>query len=159
LTTYSEGFSYWATTVSPSSSQGEIIGLLEDFGASAIMVMQGQANGKYAWVIRFQWKGRSYRFTFIPLECKFPEKFYTIGGRKRSAPEQAKYQMGRIAFFFVKALLTAAETTPAALFGFLELPGMGQGSDIPPTAAELDVEGLTGLLPTLDFKILGPGES
>jgi hypothetical protein len=52
--------------------------------------------------------------------------------------------MGRIAVYFVKAILTAAEAQPAALFGFLELPGAHPGA-IPVTAAELDISGIVGL--------------
>jgi hypothetical protein len=52
--------------------------------------------------------------------------------------------------------LTAAEATPDALFGFLELPA-GKKGEIPPTAAELDVKGLTGLLPPIYIKEIGSG--
>lgn len=156
MTRYAEDANYWATTVAPAVSQGEIIALLEEFGATAVFMMQGQAGGKLAWVIRFQWDGRSYRFTFTPLECANPYKSYSFGGKRRQASDQARYQMGRIAVAFVKAILTAAEATPASLFGFLELPGARPGS-IPPTAAELDVDGLTAALPELGFNLLMPG--
>ncbi|MBE3142546.1 MAG: hypothetical protein IMZ61_01275, partial [Planctomycetes bacterium] len=138
-------------------SQGEIIGLLEDFGATAVFMMTGATGGKLAWMVRFQWNDKSYRFTFTPLQCRFPGQVNSYGGKRRSHEDQAKYQMGRIAIHFVKAILTAAEATPASLFGFLELPGARPGS-IPPTAAELNVEGLTAALPALDFKLLTKGD-
>jgi hypothetical protein len=60
--------------------------------------------------------------------------------------------MGRIAVYFVKAILTAAETNPDALFGFVELPGAGaHDGGLPMTAAELGVEGLTAALPPMEF--------
>ena len=153
---YAEEANYWDTTVNSATSQGEIIGLLEDFGATAVFMMTGQTGGKVAWMVRFQWNGRSYRFTFTPLQCDHPYQVNSYGGKRRSHEDQAKYQMGRIALNFVKAILTAAEATPASLFGFLELPGARPGS-IPPTTAELDVEGLTAALPSMDFKLLDAG--
>jgi hypothetical protein len=144
---YAEDANYWTTTVQPAVSQGEATAMLEDFGAQAIMVMTGQAGGRYALIIRFQLDGRSYRFAFTPLECKNPGKEFSFSGKRRTALDQSRYQMGRIAVAFVKAILTAAEATPAALFGFLELPGARQGHGMPATAAELDVDGLTAALP------------
>ena len=47
--------------------------------------------------------------------------------------------MGRIAVHFVKAVLTAAEAQPGALFGFMELPSQAGRSGVPPVASELDV--------------------
>lgn len=152
---YAEDMNYWNTTVSPASSQGEIIELLENFGAAATFVMTGQSQGRHAWMVRFQYLDRSYRFSFIPLACRQPDKFYTFAGKKRAASEQARYQMGRIAVNFVKAILTAAETNQDALFGFLELPG-ARGGVVPVTAAELDIEDLTGLLP--EIKMLKSGD-
>lgn len=145
---FAEDANYWNTTAHPAASQGEIAEMLENFGATAVFVMTGQANGRTAWAIRFQWQLRAYRFTFIPLECREPDKSYSFGGKRRMAVDQSRYQMGRIAVNFVKAILTAAEATPAALFGFLELPGAGSGS-LPATAAELDINHLTGLLPEI----------
>jgi len=153
---YAEDANYWTTTVHPAVSQGEISELLDNFGASAVMVMQGQSNGKYAWMIRFQWQEKSYRFAFTPLTCKNPEKVISFSGKKRSAADQSRYQMGRIAIHFVKAILTAAEANPAALFGFLELPGVRNGS-MPVTAAELDVDELTGALPDINVLYLNEG--
>jgi hypothetical protein len=150
---YAEAANYWDTTVNPATSQGEIIGLLEDFGATTVFMMQGQSGGKLAWMVRFQWNGKSYRFTFTPLQCQWPGQVNSYAGKRRSHEDQAKYQMGRIAVHFVKAILTAAEATPASLFGFLELP-VGRPGSIPPTAAELDVEGLTAALPEFNFKVL-----
>ncbi|MEN6571388.1 MAG: hypothetical protein ABFD24_06070 [Anaerolineaceae bacterium] len=143
---YAEDANYWDTAVSPSISQGEIGDLLEKFGADGIQTIQGSAGGRYAWMIRFQWESRVYRFTFAPLTCRFPDKTFTRSGVKRTNQDQSRYQMGRIALNFVKAILTAAEATPAALFGFLELPGVHPGQ-APMTTAELDVAGLTGMLP------------
>jgi hypothetical protein len=154
---FAEEANYWQTTVHPAVSQGEITEMLEQFGADAVMVMQGQAQGRYAWMIRFQWRGRSYRFTFMPLTCRNPMKSYTIGGKKRIAEDQARYQMGRIAVNFVKAILTAAETNPDAIFGFLELPAVA-GRNVPPTTAELDVKGLTGALPDMNFLLRSGAE-
>jgi hypothetical protein len=145
---YAEEANYWETTVHPAVSQGEITKLLDDFGAEAIMFMSGQSAGRYAWMIRFQWNDRSYRFAFKPLICKLPRKAFSFGGKRRAAEEQSKYQMARIAVHFVKAILTAAEADPAALFGFVELPGAGQ-SGIPPTASELDIDGIVGVLPQI----------
>jgi hypothetical protein len=148
---FAEEANYWNTTVHPAKSQAEIIEMLEDFGAANLMVAQGQANGRLAWMVRFEWQGDSYRFTFIPLECKDPDKTSSFGGKRRSHGEQARYQMGRIAVHFVKAILTAAEAHPHALFGFIELPeaGMHPGG-LPVTAGELDVSGLTSALPPLE---------
>jgi hypothetical protein len=150
---FAEDANYWTTTVQPGTSQGEIVGLLEAFGATAIMVMSGQSAGKHAWLVRFQWNDRSYRFAFKPLSCKHPQKLYSFGGKKRTAEEQSRFQMGRIALYFVKAILTAAEADQAALFGFLELPGAGHGG-IPSTASELDVDGIVGALPQINVLCL-----
>lgn len=148
MTRYAEDANYWSTTVHPAASEGEISELLEEFGATAILKMTGQTpDGRYMWLIRFQWGGRAYRFSFTPLICRAPDKTYSFGGKRRSAAEQARYQMGRIALGMVKAILTAAEADPAALFGFVELPGARPGSGLPPTAAELDVDGISGALP------------
>lgn len=155
---YAEEANYWTTTVHPAKSQGEISEMLDDFGATAVFTMTGQVNGKYAWLIRFQWQGRQYRFTFIPLTCADPNKSFSFPDRKRrTADEQARYQMGRIAVNFVKAILTAAEATPAALFGFIELP-IKNDQGLLATTAELDIEGLTSALPALTLKALGTGQ-
>jgi hypothetical protein len=55
--------------------------------------------------------------------------------------------MGRIALYFVKAILTAAEMNQDALFGFLELPQATTKSGVPVTTAELDISGLIKTLP------------
>lgn len=154
---FAEDANYWTTTVMPGTSQGEISDLLEQFGATAVIIITGQVQGRIAWVIRFQWEGRSYRFLFTPLTCRKPEISYSFSGKRRTVLEQSKYQMGKVAVNFVKAVLTAAETTPAALFGFLELPAVTQ-SGMPATAAELDVDGLTAALPEINIKLLGEGE-
>lgn len=147
---YAEDLNYWDTTVHPAKSLGEIQELLEDFGATATIVSQGQSAGNYAWLIRFQWQDRAYRFAFTPAPCRWPNKTMSYSGKRRSNDEQAKWQMGRISMNFIKAILTAAHTQPAALFGFMELPGVRPGS-IPPVASELDIEELTGLLPPIEL--------
>lgn len=145
-----EEFNYWATTVHPAKSRGEILAMLETFGAGSMMLAQGKANGRFAWLIRFEWEGASYRFTFSPLECKYPNKQSSFGGAKRKHAGQARYQMGRIAVHFVKAILTAAEAQPDALFGFIELPEAGHHpGGMPITAGELDVRGFVSVLPEL----------
>ena len=147
-----EEFNYWATTVHPAKSQGEILAMLEDFGAGNMLIAQGTANGHFAWLIRFEWKQAAYRFTFSPLECKYPGKETSFGGTRRRHQDQARYQMGRIAVHFVKAILTAAEAQPDALFGFIELPEAGRHpGGMPITAGELDVSGFASLLHELDL--------
>jgi len=157
---YAEDMNYWQTTVHPTTSQGEVLELLEHFGASAIQTMTGQARGRYAWIIRFTWNGQTYRFIFQPLESKYPSKTYSFGGKRRAGADQARYQMGRIAVNFIKALLTSAEIMPDVLFGFLELPGVS-GSGLPPTTAELEISGLTAALPEITVQskfLLSSGE-
>lgn len=154
---YAEDEHYWDTTVHPAKSMGEIQELLDEFGVTRTLVTQGQAGGRLAWIIRFEWQGRTYRFLFTPLPCRNPDKIGSFGGKRRSNQEQAPYQMGRIAVNFVKAILTAASANPHALFGFLELPAARPGQ-MPLTAAELDVEGLTAALPDVDLPpMLGEG--
>jgi len=149
---FAEDGNYWQTTVHPAKSQAEIMELLEDFGTFNMIISQGQAQGKRAWMVRFEWRGVVYRFVFVPLECRDPLKEVSFGGKRRPHSEQAYYQMGRIAVYFVKAILTAAETNPDALFGFVELPGAGtHGGGLPITAAELGIEGLVGALPPMGF--------
>ena len=151
---YAEDANYWDTTVHPAKSLGEIQELLEDFGTENMIVSQGQAGGRFAWMIRFQWNGRAYRFVFTPLVCRWPDKVMSFNKIRRKGSDQARYQMGRIAVYFVKAILTAAEAHPHALFGFLELPGARPGG-LPPTAAELDVDGLTAALPEINVPLFG----
>ena len=144
---YAEDASYWDTTVHPARSQGEVTELLENFGASAVMVAQGKAGGRSAWLVRFQFLDRAYRFVFTPLPCRQGGKMWTVGGKKLSGEERARYQMGRIAVYFVKAILTAAEMNLDALFGFVELQHGGQVV----TAAQLDVSGLVKALPAIEI--------
>jgi len=150
-----EQANYWQTTVHPAKSQTEIIELLENFGTSNMIISQGRANDQPAWMIRFEWRAAVYRFTFVPLHCHDPLKESSFGGKRRKHSDQAYYQMGRIAVNFIKAVLTAAETNPDALFGFVELPGAAthQG-DLPMTAAELGIERLTATLPPIKFPSL-----
>lgn len=157
---YAEEANYWDTSVHPQKSLGEIQELLEDFGVTQMAITQGQAAGRFAWLIRFQWMGRAYHFVFTPLECRQPQKASSFSSKRRKHEDQARYQMGRIAVWFTKAILTAAEANPHALFGFLELPGVAQSGGIPATAGELDVDGLTAALPSMDgVLLLGEGES
>lgn len=147
---YAECANYWQTTVHPAKSQGEIIEMLDSFGVEQMQVSQGQAGDRMAWLVRFTWLGATYRFAFSPLACEFPNKESSFGGNRRKHHAQARYQMGRIALHFVKAILTAAEAHPHALFGFMELPGIAHHSDgMPMTAGELDVSGLAQSLPEL----------
>lgn len=143
---YAEDANYFDTTVHPAKSQGEIMELLEDFGAANFIIQQGQSAGKFAWLVRFEWRNQSYRFAFIPLDCRLPNNAKSFGGKRRAHSEQARYQMGRVAVHFTKAVLTAAEMNPDALFGFLELPAVSTQSGIPITAAQLGAEGLTSNL-------------
>jgi hypothetical protein len=147
---FAEEFPYFDTTVSPAKSQGDVVELLEAFGADAVMVAQGTAGGKYAWLVRFQWQGRNYRFEFTPLQCRNPLKDRSFGGKRRSFAEQARWQMGRIAVHFTKAILTAAEAHPGALFGFLEITaGSSAPGGLPPIASQLDVSALANTTPLL----------
>lgn len=152
---FAEEANYWNTTVHPAKSQAEIVEMLEDFGVNNIVMMQGKTGSRLAWLIRFQWQGKPYRFVFTPLACKNPQKTYSFGGKRRSADEQARYQMGRIATHFVKAILTAAETNPDAMFGFLELASKNTSDRmLPPTAAEINIDELTSSTPSM---IMLPG--
>jgi hypothetical protein len=154
---YAEEANYWQTTIHPTKSKAEIEALLDEFGVTQQMAAKGQANGRVAWLIRFVWNGHSYRFTFVPLECKFPDKLSSFGGKRRSHFEQAEYQMGRIAINWVKAILTAAEAHPHSLFGFMELPETtGQGG-LPRTAGELDISGVISALPLPEEFLLTGG--
>lgn len=148
---YAETANYFDTTVHPAKSQAEIMEMLEDFGAANFIIQQGQAGGKFAWLVRFEWQGKSYRFAFVPLECRNPDSERSFGGKRRKFTEQARYQMGRVAVHFVKAILTAAEMNPDALFGFLELPEVATRGGIAVTTAELGAEELTRALPVLEF--------
>ena len=147
---YAEDVNYFDTLVHPGKSLGEIQSLLEDFGADNYQVSQGQSGGKYAWLIRFSWKNKPYRFAFMPIECRQPVIVRTFAGKKRSNEEQSRWQMGRIAYNFVKAILTAAEMHPHALFGFMEISAGTKPGQLPRTAGELDVDNLVRALPS-DF--------
>jgi hypothetical protein len=152
---FAEDTNYFDTTVSPSKSMGEIHEMLEAFGAEGIMVGSGHVNGKPAWLVRFGWLGKPYRFVFTPLPCKSPSAVRSFGGKKRAFEEQARFQMGRIAVYFVKAILTAAEAHPHALFGFMELE-VGTGANrMHPTAGELNADRLLAALPEIDLPQIG----
>jgi len=150
-TRYAEEANYFDTTVHPAKSLGEIQEMLDHFGAENVFVAQGTAGGKTAWLIRFMWQGKPYRFAFTPLDCRNPEITLTVGGKKLTNSERAKYQMGRIAVHFTKAILTAAEAHPHALFGFMELSTGQPAGQLPPTAGELNVDGLAQALPELSL--------
>ncbi len=143
-----EEANYFMTTIHPAASMGEIQAMLDDFGADAIQTMSGSQDEKSYWMIRFRWLGRFYRFTFQPLQCANPEKIITVAGKKRTCSDQAKYQMGRIAVFAVKAVLTASEAMPGALYGFAELAAQN-GDGIPIIVSELDITGINKCLPDL----------
>jgi len=150
--TYAEDSRYWKTVVHPAKTQGEVVALLEEFGVTNIFVAQGQALGRHAWMIRFEWRGEAYRFVFTPLPCKNPAKFSSFGDTRRSHEKQSRYQMARIAVHFIKAILTAAEVQPAALFGFKELSAMKpHPGGLPRTTAEIGAEELSGRLLTTGF--------
>lgn len=151
---YAEDRPYWNTTVQPSKSLGELMAQLAKFGIFKHEIRQGQAHGKVAWLIRFQYYGRSHRFVFTPRPCRDPDTVRSFGGVRRTHARQAVFQMGRTAFHFVKNLLAAADDQPAALFGFVELPGVFHAGELPATAAELEVGELTGALSEL--KITSP---
>jgi hypothetical protein len=143
---FAEEANYFSTTVHPAASMGEIQAMLDDFGADTIQTMTGFNNGKSYWMIRFKWLDKFYRFTFQPLTCQNPDKLFTIGGKKRTVSEQAKYQMGRIAVNAVKAVLTAAEAMPGTLYGFTELPVMNEDG-IPAIVSEIDISKFKNALP------------
>lgn len=151
---YAEDANYFETTVHPAKSLGEIQEMLDDFGAENVMVVQGQSNGKTAWLIRFIWLNKPYRFVFSPLDCRSPELTRSIAGKRLTNQERAKYQMGRVAAHFTKAILTAAEAHPHALFGFMEL--QAPGNPMPITTAELGIEQLAVL--SNQFPLLPPLE-
>ena len=142
---YAEECNYFDTPVQFGRSSGEIADLLEDFGATDVVTANGHIDGTYAYLVRFEWNGKYYRFKFQPLTCKYPDKIMTYSGKKRTNLEQAKYQMGRIAFYFVKAILTAAAAQPAALFGFMELPVPSADGVFYRTAGELELPELANI--------------
>lgn len=148
---FAEDANYWTTSVSPFVSQGEIYAMLKAFSTEGMIITQGQTtDGREALLVRFGWLGESYRFAFIPLKCREPEKTRVVKGEKRSHGEQAVYQMCRIAMHGVKAILTIAESTPAVLAGFKELPGVGHHDDgLPYTMGELSTHELTAALPLI----------
>lgn len=145
---FAEKANYFDTTVHPANSMGNIQAMLDDFGATAINVMTGQEGDKAFWMIRFKWMNQFYRFSFQPLPCENPGKLITIGGKKRTMLEQAKYQMGRIAEHAVKAILTAAEAMPGALVGFAELNAINS-ENVPVTIQELSLSGLNRMVPSI----------
>lgn len=139
---FAEKANYFTTTIHPAQSMGEIQAMLDDFGAASVQTATGIEKGVPTWMIRFNWLGQFYRLTFTPLICEFPDKEMTVSGKRRTCFEQAKYQMGRIAVFAVKALLTAAEAMPGALMGFAELQAVNQDG-MPITVQELDLPKLS----------------
>lgn len=151
---YAEDRPYWATSVHPSKSLGDVMACLAKFGIFNHEIRQGQVYGKVAWLIRFDYFGRSHRFVFRPRPCREPDSVHSFGGVRRTHKRQAVYQMGRTASHFVKNVLAAAEDQPAALFGFVELPGIFHAKELPATAAELDVDELTEALS--DLKVTSP---
>lgn len=148
---YAEEANYFDTTVHPNNSQTEIMILLQDFGVSNILFAQGNAGGKFAWIVRFEYKEHTYRFIFSPLTCHYPLHERSYAKKRRTNQEQALFQMGRIAVHFVKAILTAAEAQPGALFGFMELPEFA-GNGLPPVASEVDPRMISSL-PVLQIPI------
>lgn len=153
---FAEDSNYWDTQVHPAKSQGEITELLEDFGIENIQFSTGKANGKTAWLIRFEWEQKSYRLLFTPLTCRMPTKQFSRSGKTKTYEQQAVAQMGRRAVYMVKAILTAALEEPAVMFGFMELPSGGSG--LAPIVSELDVSQLTQRLalpmPVIDAEMI-----
>ena len=150
---FAEDANYWTTTVSPFVSQGEIYAMLKEFGVEGMMITQGQTtDGRAALLVRFGWLGESYRFAFVPLQCRDPQKQRKVGKEYRTNAEQAVYQMARVAVHGVKAILTIAESTPAVMAGFKELPSAGSHADgLPYTVGELDMRELTAALPLIQL--------
>ena len=144
---YAEDASFWATPIHPAKSKAEIEELLDEFGATQQVTAKGQAYGCTAWIIRFVWQERSYRLAFTPFECRQPDKVASFGGERRSHSDQSEYQMGRIAAYCVRAILTAAKAHPHALFGFMELPETASEGGVPRTAGEMDISGVMSALP------------
>jgi hypothetical protein len=150
---FAEDANYFTTTVHPAQSMGEIQAMLDDFGADSVQTATGKdKNDVPTWMIRFHWLDQFYRITFRPLDCRNPEKEMTVAGKRRTCREQAKYQMGRIAYFAVKALLTAAEAMPGALTGFAELNAVN-ADGIPVTVQEVNI----GKLSQVSNKLLTSG--
>lgn len=147
---YAEDSNYWDTTVHPAKSLGEVQELLEEFGVKNMVVTQGRAGTQLAWIVRFQIGDRTYRFGFMPKPCRTPDKVSSFGGKRRTHDEQARYQMGRTAVWFVKAILTAAQENETALFGFVELPEVAHRGGMPATAGELNIQGLVRALPDVE---------
>ena len=94
MSRYAEKANYWDTTISPAKSQGEIIEMLEKFGADNTQMTIGSAGGRYAWLIRFQWEGQSYRFAFTPLECEWPNTTRSYSKERRTNAQQAVTKWG-----------------------------------------------------------------
>lgn len=151
---YAEDRPYWNTTVQPSKSLGELMAQLDRFGILKHEVRQGQVYGEVAWLIRFEFREKTHRFVFTPRPCRDPDAVRSFSGARRTHARQAVFQMGRTAAHFVKNLLAAADDQPAALFGFVELPGVFHAGELPATAAELEVAELTGAL--AELKVISP---
>lgn len=151
MTKYAEEMSFWTTDVDPYRSQGELMAMLNKFGAANFQVTAGQSMGANAWQVRFDWRGETYRIVFLPHPCREPDTMIMRNKHPlRMRREQAVYQMAREAVIFVKAVLNHATSRPEVLFGFKELPGMGARPDgLPYTAAELDTAQLTTQLQPL----------
>src|SRR3989304_10640833 len=99
---YAEEANYWDTTVQSGNSQGEIIDLLNDFGAESVMFAQGNAGGRFAWMVRFHWNGANYRFAFTPLQCAQPDQVNSYGGERGAPIGQGGRQKGGGAARFVE---------------------------------------------------------
>ena len=123
--------------------------MLEDFQATSIMVTTttDMELGRFGCLVRFKRWGHIYRFVFVPLESEYPDKVSSFGGKRRSHEEQTKYQMGRKAVHFVKAILTATEDQEASLVGFMETDIVTRPGALPITVGELDIAGMMKSLP------------
>jgi hypothetical protein len=141
---YAEDLPYWQTETTPASNQDRIERTLDKFGAEASMFTMARKGDSAVWMIRFQFRNRTYRFEYQPAT---PRNKTTRRGESNA--DQAVRQMAARAYHEIKAILTAAafdmDDTPRALFGYLELPGESN-SGIPPRTSDLDITELTGSL-------------
>lgn len=149
MTKYAEDMNFWRTSVDLSKSQGEILKLLDSFGASEYGIIRAKLENKEGLAIRFKWQNDFYRLTFhpYPTRGKSNDTIATKpGGQRISKSEAALRQMGRIAVTYTKGLLLAADYKPETLFSFKELPYPNMPPNIlPPVAHELDIKDLPPL--------------
>lgn len=139
---YAQNFPYWQTTIKPSKSKAEVDEILARYGARVVQITTGRLEGKEAWRIAFIYDDTPYQLVFHPLPLK--QDYPTT-----KQEYQALCQMGRLAVYTIKNLMMIGKLQPAALFGFMAIPGPRGETR---TTAELGVEGLVNILPELEFK-------